>query len=491
MSPRLLAAVAVALSLVALSAAMFAPDSNVASLDSDGFTSQVLGQPAVWLVEFHQDKCEPCLQFAPEVAKVADLLKGLVKIVSLVSPTLAAKYGVKEPCGEVLFFPLGEDKEEGDPERMPLSSSLKALTAAVYSLAPDSFVRHITAGSLEVFAQTNPLQPKVFLFTSKKETPGMYKVLSTTFRKDALFALVHESEKKIVARFKVTKFPHMSIMFPAPSPGREGEVQLTVRDFPGPLKYHSVAPQLMQLVAAARQFAAPSAEIVELGTGKVGQDDAFQTDCVDSNRLCVIGLFNTDSPLDQLKRVAAKWQRGGQFVFMWLDAGRHKAVAARVLPVVGVSPPDLPTAVVVSPRKMRCAALPEAFSPPVLDAFLDSLLAGRVRTFALDRLPSFLPGQSGETAAASEASEETEEPEQIEEEEFDLADIMSEQVEDADAVASKEHKILQADKEAEEEAARKLAEAEAAKKASKKKKKKSKGKKKSSKAADADVRDEL
>ncbi|CAI7805602.1 unnamed protein product [Closterium sp. NIES-54] len=130
---------------------------------------------------------------------------------------------------------------------MPLASSLKAMTAAVYALAPDSFVRHITADSLEVFAQTNPLQPKVFLFTNKRDTPGMYKVLSTTFRKDASFALVHESEKKVVARFKVAKFPHMSIMFPAPSPGREGEVQLTVRDFPGPLKYHTVAPQLMQV----------------------------------------------------------------------------------------------------------------------------------------------------------------------------------------------------------------------------------------------------
>ncbi|CAI5959451.1 unnamed protein product [Closterium sp. NIES-65] len=696
MSPKLLAALAIAVRLVALAAAMFAPDGNVASLDSESFASQVLGQPAVWLVEYHQDKCEPCMQFAPEVAKVADSLKGLVKVgaincnkapdvcmqaqikelpafrlypwevranpythkrykdapqvftgdntakalvsfataalphdlvanissgasadaflstnatlnkvvlfstkpavtplfkalslqfrkrlvfaqakstdealaasfgatsfpalflhkpdgnrqlydgplkpepiaafleqfaapaepaadsatageaeggpggeegqsrwvrqmraanvssqvlqreemwmVALTSSaeecrevkekfektaeelvgmifvgvvdmhtdedakSLATKYGVKEQCGEALLFPLGDDKEENEPDRMPLAASLKAMTAAVYALAPDSFVRHITADSLEVFAQTNPLQPKVFLFTNKRETPGMYKVLSTTFRKDALFALVHESEKKVIARFKVAKFPHMSIMFPAPSPGREGEVQLTVRDFPGPLKYHTVAPQLMQLVAAARQFAAPTAEIVALGEGKEGQEDAFQTECVDSNRLCVIGLFNTDSPLDQLKRVAAKWLRGGQFVFMWLDSGRHKALASRVLPLLGVSHEDLPTAVVVSPRKMRCAVLPESFSPPILDAFLDSLLAGRVRTFPLDRLPSFLPGPSMESFPASEAAEEAAEPEPIAEEEFDLADIMSEQVEDADAVASKEHKILQ------------------------------------------------
>ncbi|CAI5529101.1 unnamed protein product [Closterium sp. Naga37s-1] len=457
-------------------------------------SSQVLQREEMWMVAL-TSSAEECREVKEKFEKTAEELVGMI-FVGVVdmhtdedAKSLASKYGVKEPCGEALLFPLGDDKEENEPDRMPLAASLKAMTAAVYALAPDSFVRHITADSLEVFAQTNPLQPKVFLFTNKRDTPGMYKVLSTTFRKDASFALVHESEKKVVARFKVAKFPHMSIMFPAPSPGREGEVQLTVRDFPGPLKYHTVAPQLMQLVATARQFAAPTAEIVALGEGKEGQEDGFQTECVDSNRLCVIGIFNTDSPLDQLKRVAAKWLRGGQFVFMWLDVGRHKALASRVLPLLGVNQQDLPTAVVVSPRKMRCAVLPEAFSPPILDAFLDSLLAGRVRTFALDHLPSFLPGPSVESSQAAEAAEEAAEPEPIAEEEFDLADIMSEQVEDADAVASKEHKILQADKEAEEEAARKAAEVEAAKKASKKKKKKSKSKK--SKAVDSDVRDEL
>ncbi|CAI7821755.1 unnamed protein product [Closterium sp. NIES-53] len=31
-------------------------------------------------------------------------------------PSLASKYGVKEPCGEALLFPLGDDKEENEPD---------------------------------------------------------------------------------------------------------------------------------------------------------------------------------------------------------------------------------------------------------------------------------------------------------------------------------------------------------------------------------------
>ncbi|CAI5463788.1 unnamed protein product [Closterium sp. Yama58-4] len=48
-----------------------------------------------------------------------------------------------------------------------VTASLKALTSAVYALAPDSFVRHITAYSLELFARTNPLQPKSLVHQSK------------------------------------------------------------------------------------------------------------------------------------------------------------------------------------------------------------------------------------------------------------------------------------------------------------------------------------
>ncbi|CAI7920966.1 unnamed protein product [Closterium sp. NIES-54] len=583
--------------------------------------------PPLHQVEYHQDKCEPCMQFAPEVAKAADSLKGLVKVGAIncnKAPDVCMQAQIKELPAfrlypwEVKANPYTHKRYKDAPQVFTGDNTAKALVSFATAALPHDLVVNISSGaSADAFLTANATLNKVVLFSTKPAVTPLFKALSLQFRKRLVFAqakstdealaasfgaasfpalflhkadgtrqiyegplkpepiaafleqfaapaepaadsataggadaggagaageesqarwvrqmraanvssqvlqreemwmvaltssaeecrevkekfektaeelvgMVHESEKKVVARFKVAKFPHMSIMFPAPSPGREGEVQLTVRDFPGPLKYHTVAPQLMQLVATARQFAAPTAEIVALGEGKEGQEDGFQTECVDSNRLCVIGIFNTDSPLDQLKRVAAKWLRGGQFVFMWLDAGRHKALASRVLPLLGVNQQDLPTAVVVSPRKMRCAVLPEAFSPPILDAFLDSLLAGRVRTFALDHLPSFLPGPSVESSQAAEAAEEAAEPEPIAEEEFDLADIMSEQVEDADAVASKEHKILQADKEAEEEAARKAAEAEAAKKASKKKKKKSKSKK--SKAVDSDVRDEL
>ncbi|CAI5537063.1 unnamed protein product, partial [Closterium sp. Naga37s-1] len=119
--------------------------------------------------------------------------------------SLAVKYGVKEPCGEALLFPLGDDKEENEREHMPLSSSLKGMTAAVYALAPDSCVRpSLPTHSRRSLTPTrcSPRPWQMFLFsTSKRETPGMYKVLSTTFRKDALFALVHESEKKVVAQF--------------------------------------------------------------------------------------------------------------------------------------------------------------------------------------------------------------------------------------------------------------------------------------------------
>ncbi|CAI5515504.1 unnamed protein product [Closterium sp. Naga37s-1] len=123
--------------------------------------------------------------------------------------SLAVKYGVKEPCGEVLLFPLGDDKEENERESRLLTGMchfppISAVSTCYFLSHPFSFLRlippypypsppppkppppahapvilsqgddssgvcpcarllcaPITADSLEAFAHTNPLQPKL------------------------------------------------------------------------------------------------------------------------------------------------------------------------------------------------------------------------------------------------------------------------------------------------------------------------------------------
>ncbi|CAI5529565.1 unnamed protein product [Closterium sp. Naga37s-1] len=93
--------------------------------------------------------------------------------------------------------PLGDDKEENEPER------------------------HITADSLEVFAQTNVLQPKVneSVFTEQKV------VESTLARRKSLLGVDN---------------------VPGAQSREGGCAAADSAEFPGPLKYHTVATQLMQ-----------------------------------------------------------------------------------------------------------------------------------------------------------------------------------------------------------------------------------------------------
>ncbi|KAG1666888.1 hypothetical protein FOA52_013521 [Chlamydomonas sp. UWO 241] len=167
-------------------------------------------------------------------------------------------------------------------------------------------------------------------------------------------------------------------------------------------------------------------------------------------------------------------QRHGQpFGFCWVDGRVFQTVAS----ALGLRQSDVPGVVALSAKRLRFAALPSTGAADV-GVFMDGVLSGKVRTEPLDALPKILPGsggQAGSAAGAGAGAQEAQEEEEVVEEEFDLSDIMAEEVEDIAAA----DRAAQAEAELEAEAAAAAA-AEAAKKATTKSKKakKSKSKKK-------------
>jgi hypothetical protein len=141
-----------------------------------------------------------------------------------------------------------------------------------------------------------------------------------------------------------------------------------------------------------------------------------------------------------------------------------------------VEPADVPAVTVVSTRKNRFATYAKTFDAEGAGAFLADVLSAKQRTRMIQELPKLVEG--GEAPAE-------EEEEAIVEEEFDLSDVLGEEVE-GEAAMSKEEMAARIEKEIEEEAkaAKEAAEAELAakKKAEKKKAKKKKAKKKAAKA---------
>jgi protein disulfide-isomerase A6 len=68
------------------------------------------------------------------------------------------------------------------------------------------------AKNIDDFLSANPTQPKALLFTTKSTTTPLFKALSVDFNNRLVLGEVRDTEKDIVAKFAVTKFPTLVIV---------------------------------------------------------------------------------------------------------------------------------------------------------------------------------------------------------------------------------------------------------------------------------------
>ncbi|CAI5967961.1 unnamed protein product [Closterium sp. NIES-64] len=271
--------------------------SNVASLDSESFASQGAvppGQvralhavlpparsprllsspvfpPSPPQVEYHQDKCEPCMQFAPEVAKVADSLKGLVKVGAIncnKAPDVCMQAQIKELPAfrlypwEVRANPYTHKRYKDAPQVFTGDNTAKALVSFATAALPHDLVANISSGaSADAFLSTNATLNKVVLFSTKPAVTPLFKALSLQFRKRLVFAQAKSTDEALAASFGATSFPALFLHKP------DGNRQL----YDGPLKPEPIAAFLEQFAAPAEP-AADSATAGEAEGGPGGEE---------------------------------------------------------------------------------------------------------------------------------------------------------------------------------------------------------------------------
>jgi len=195
----------------------------------------------------------------------------------------------------------------------------------------------------------------------------------------------------------------------------------------------------------------------------------FGDACVAKGGLCVLGFFDASSDATAehtavLKAVAKK-RTGQPFSFSWVDVTRQSDFAS----LFEVRETDAPTVLVLSARKLRYAPLRGRFALEDVDALLQGVAAGRISTQMIQELPKLVDGGAEAVAAEEDV---------LEEEEFDLADLMGEELDEsvsnADRLKQAELEIAEAKKKAAEEKAKVEEDAKKAKKKKAKKSKKSK-----------------
>lgn len=180
------------------------------------------------------------------------------------------------------------------------------------------------------------------------------------------------------------------------------------------------------------------AEVVALDS-----DAAFSRNCVTKGVLCVIAALRKDAPafeqqLEVLKDAAARHLEE-PVMFGWLDGAEFGGFLRHF----NVPPSSLPEVLLLSPKKLRYALMHDRLTGSNLDDLVRGALSGRVGTTQLAALPALEKGDAGDEGGPEQSLESDEEL--AVEEEFDLGDIMSEDI-DA-AVGTKSQKLQEIEEE--------------------------------------------
>ncbi|KAL4419270.1 hypothetical protein ABPG77_004828 [Micractinium sp. CCAP 211/92] len=328
-----------------------------------------------------------------------------------------------------------EDHEDADEWRVyegPLAS--KDLHKAALELFPAAGISPLTSETHRQWASAEPQRVKVILFTDKQEPPAMLRALSSNFRRYKMdFGIVHKSEEALLKQFNVPKVPAMLAIFASPNPDakpdEQGRTQLGMQPYVGPMRYGNIATWLTVLGLqtgtapddAIEQFAGAQRDAM---VAHVTDQESWEASCLSKGGVCIVAaLAAGEAQAAQLEtvRAAAVGRAEQPLHFSWFQAATFGA-AAQFAAQLGLDAGQAPALVAVAPRKERAAVMTGRFDKDSISEWLDGLLSGKVRTGQLQRLPDF---PAAEAAAADAAAS----PEVPLEEEFDLNEIMNEEIE--------------------------------------------------------------
>jgi thioredoxin-like negative regulator of GroEL len=70
-----------------------------------------------------------------------------------------------------------------------------------------NFVKRVDSKNAEKILNFRSPHHKIILFTSKNETPALFKVLSKAFRENLIFLEIQDTQKELISKFRITRFP--------------------------------------------------------------------------------------------------------------------------------------------------------------------------------------------------------------------------------------------------------------------------------------------
>lgn len=475
-------------------------------LTGHNFDREVLGSQVVWIVAFMDSERNAALtekswkKTYDELQKKAGIV-GVVGVMCEDEPALCETHGGPG----IRVFPIKVSKSGAITRAEPLPDAFTEIDAAkdaALASIPDQVQVIYSAAELNAFVSRSSAAKSlpVLLFTSKLDTPTVFKSLSLSFpTQNVVFGVVPDADPQVKAQFSIpaTKATALACLVTTEKdvgqPEGASPFGIIVYDKKtmGPYNYQNTMRFMMSVLSqypypkedaaldeAESEFSSMDAASSSSSVPYLRKDNLAEL-CGD-NKICAIGFFdghadtlaNDGSALSRsmgvFSRVAALSQKSKEpFQFMWTNGKCQRSFAE----AFGVGEFQMPTVVVYSPSKSRYATNVGLFNEENTHGFLKSVLSGKIGTAPIDAVPDL----RGECSFEEIHEDFTQAVDEDEDDEDLLSEILNDE--------QKQRELLEEELKAEQKEASKG-------KRSKKSSKKNKSKKKSKKSK-KNNRDEL
>eukprot|EP00239_Pterosperma_sp_CCMP1384_P010243 CAMPEP_0197865070 /NCGR_PEP_ID=MMETSP1438-20131217/43453_1 /TAXON_ID=1461541 /ORGANISM="Pterosperma sp., Strain CCMP1384" /LENGTH=453 /DNA_ID=CAMNT_0043483479 /DNA_START=74 /DNA_END=1435 /DNA_ORIENTATION=- len=211
-------------------------ESWVTHLNAKTLKTEVLKSNRLWVVEFYADWCGGCKKFKPKYKELAEDLADVVSFGAInidKNDTLVKNYGVRGLPAMRIF---GLDKKK-TPFELDISTKTKqyknqrALTRDIVIHFPDNLIFQVNKKNVEKFFADDAFNYKVMLFTTKDETPALYKAISFENNDRAKFGEINVDGNEDVAKmFGISDYPKLVII------ANRGTADEKIDIYEGPIK---------------------------------------------------------------------------------------------------------------------------------------------------------------------------------------------------------------------------------------------------------------
>eukprot|EP01024_Parvocaulis_polyphysoides_P040237 TRINITY_DN36561_c0_g3_i5.p1 TRINITY_DN36561_c0_g3~~TRINITY_DN36561_c0_g3_i5.p1 ORF type:complete len:313 (-),score=52.23 TRINITY_DN36561_c0_g3_i5:136-1002(-) len=169
----------------------------------------------VWLVEFYAPWCGHCKELKPKYRTLSSSVKGVIKVGAVnceQQKQLCQEQGVKGYPSIKAYTPNEKTPKEYKGER-----SAEAMQNFVLKLVPNKVFHIKKQSQIEDFLKRCSGAGKtsdkadwdvcVIHFSAKKDTPALWKSLSSQYASKIAFGEVRHADQKLSNEFNVTNFP--------------------------------------------------------------------------------------------------------------------------------------------------------------------------------------------------------------------------------------------------------------------------------------------